>query len=128
MLKVIMRIFSYIYHLVLGLFLLVVGSIALFSSHVTLTLDMLPWQDPTLTYMVLLGGVLALVSLALVLKGKTRLLFRVWTVVVFLLLGYGYFLTSFGFRDSDHFRNALLLTLGALIAVFGSWSKARKQA
>jgi len=127
MLKVIMRIFSYIYHLVLGLFLLVVGAIALFSSHVTLTLDMLPWQDPTLTYMVLLGGVLALVSLALVLKGKTRLLFRIWTVVVFLLLGYGYFLTSFGFKDSDHFRNALLLTLGALIAVFGSWSKVQKQ-
>lgn len=128
MLKVIMRIFSYLYHLVLGIFLCIVGLIAVFGGRVKLSLEMLPWQDPTLKYVVLFGGLLALGSLALVLWAKSRILFRLWTVAVFVLLTYGYFLTRYGFKDSDQFRNAVLFTLGALIAMLGAWTKVRKRA
>ena len=128
MLKVIMRIFSYLYHLALGIFLCAVGLIAIFGGRAGLSLEMLPWQDPTLKYVVLGGGLLALISLALVLWRNSRILFRLWTVVVFVLLGYGYFLTQFRFMDSGQFRNAVLLTLGALIAMFGAWTKVRKRA
>jgi hypothetical protein len=123
-----MRIFSYLYHLVLGLFLFVVGSIALFGSNLTLQMDMLPWEDPTLTYLLFAGSILGLASLFLAVRGKTRILFRVWTVVVFGFMAYGYFFTTLGFHSPDHFRNALLLTLGALVAVIGSWAKTVRRA
>ena len=128
MFKIAMRIFSYIYHLVLGVFLFGVGSIALFGSNLTLRMDMLPWEDPNLTYAIFFGSLLGLASCLLALKGKTRILFRIWTVVVFAILAYGYFFTKYGFKDMDHFRNALLLTLGALLAVIGSWTSVRKRA
>ena len=128
MFKAIMRIFSYAYHLVLGLFLLVVGAIALFGSNLTLRIDMLPWEDPSLTYVIFFGSLIGLASLFLAIRGKTRILFRLWTVVVFVVVAYGYFFTKYGFIDTDHFRNALLLTLGALIAMIGSWTKVAKKA
>ncbi len=128
MFKTIMRIFSYLYHLILGLFLLVVGAIAMFSRNLTLKLEMLPWEDPTLTYIVFFGSVIGLASLLLALKSKTRLLFRAWTVVVFALMTYGFFMTKYGFINNAHFRNALLLTVGALIAVIGSWISTPKKA
>lgn len=128
MFKTIMRIFSYLYHLILGLFLLAVGAIAMFSSNLTLKLDMLPWEDPGLTYLIFFGSLAGLLSLALALRGALRLPFRIWTVVVFALMIYGFFMTQYGFTGNDHFRNILLLTLGALIAVIGSWTAAPKKA
>lgn len=126
MLKTIMRIFSYLYHLILGLFLLAIGSIALFSSNKTLRMDMLPWEDPALTYWVFFGSLVGLVSLVLAIKGKVRLLFRLWTVVVFALMAYGFFISKF--HLGDFFVTALLLTLGALVAVLGSWTRVPKRA
>ena len=123
-----MRIFGYIYHLILGLFLLAIASIAGFGSNLTLKLDMLPWEGSTLTYVLFIGSLVGLVSLFLAVRGKMRLLFRLWTVVVFCLMAYGYFFTKYGFYSSDDFRNALLLTLGALIAAVGSWTGTAKKA
>jgi hypothetical protein len=128
MFRTIMRIFSYLYHLILGLFLLVVGSIALFGSNVTLKISMLPWDDPTLTYLVFFGSLLGVVSLLLAIRKKTSLLFRLWTLVVLVAMVYGYFFTRYGFRGADDFRNALLLMLGAVIAAVGSWTPATKKA
>ena len=129
MLKPIMRYFSYLYHLILGLFLLGVGTIAMFAGDLTLKLNQLPmWEDPVLTYIIFFGGLIGLASLLLAIKGKTRILFRLWTVVVFVLMFYGYFVTRFGFRDSGHFWTTVLLILGAFIAVVGSWTRVQKRA
>ena len=128
MFRPIMRIFGYIYHLILGLFLLAIASIAGFGSNISLKLEMLPWEGSTLTYVLFIGSLIGLVSLALAVRGKLRLLFRAWTVIVFGLMAYGYFITSYGFTSPDGFRNALLLTLGALIASAGSWTKVAKKA
>lgn len=128
MFKTLMRIFSYCYHFAIGLFLLAVGGIALLDKNITLSLDMLPWEDPILTYIIFLGSLVGLFSLALAVTGKTRILFRLWTVAVFVLMVYGYFFTRFGFTGSDHFRNVILLTLGAFIAMIGSWTRVSKRA
>ncbi len=128
MFKAVMRIFSYLYHLVLGLFLLLVGSIALFGSNLILEIDMLPWEDPTQTYVVFCGALAGLASLFLALRGKTKILFRLWTVAVFALLAYGYFIAPYSFTTPDEFRSALLLTLGALAAMLGSWTRTQKRA
>ncbi|MCP5112208.1 MAG: hypothetical protein GY953_15375 [bacterium] len=126
MLKTIMRIFSYLYHLILGLFLLAIGTLAMFGGQTTLRLDVLPWEDPALTYWVFFGSLGGLVFLALALKGTVRLFFRLWTVVVFALMAYGFFLTKY--HLGDFFLTALLLTLGALVAVAGSWTKVPQRA
>ncbi len=128
MFKAVMRVFSYLYHLVLGLFLLLVGAIALFGSNLILDIDVLPWEDPTQTYVVFCGALFGLASLLLALRGKTRILFRLWAVAVFALLAYGYFIAPYSFTSPEQFRSALLLTLGALVAMLGSWTRAQKKA
>jgi len=125
MLKTIMRIFSYLYHLVLGLVLLAIGAIALFSSDETLQMPVLPWRDPALTYWLFFGSLAGLISLALAATGKIRLLFRLWTVAVFGLMVYGFFLSSYHLGRTA--TNALLLTLGALIAMIGSWTRIKRR-
>jgi len=128
MFKVIMRIYSYLYHLGLGLFLLAVGTIAMFGSNVTLDVDVLPWEDPDLTYVIFFGSLIGLLSLFLAVRGKTRILFRLWNLIVFGVLVYGYFFTKYTFIDADHLRDVALLTLGALLALWGSWTKVPKKA
>lgn len=123
-----MRIFGYAYHLILGLFLLVISAMAGFGSNLTLKLEMLPWEGSTLTYVLFAGSLIGLASLVLAVRGKTRILFRLWTVVVFALMAYGYFFTRYGFDSSDHFRNTVLLTLGALVACIGSWTSGTQKA
>ena len=122
MLKTIMRIFSYVYHLILGLFLLVVGAIALTNGGISVRMQMLPWEDPA-TYWVFFGGLLGLVSLFLAITGKLRLLFRLWTVVVFGMMLWGFFLSQYPLNNT--LWTATLLTLGALVAMLGSWTKPR---
>jgi len=128
MFKVIMRIFSYLYHLVLGLFLLAVGTLAMFGSNTTLAIDVLPWEDPNLTYVIFFGSLIGLLSLFLAVRVKTRILFRLWSLIVFGLLVYGYFFAKYTFIHMDHFRDVALLTLGALLALCGSWTKVPKKA
>jgi hypothetical protein len=125
MLKTIMRIFSYLYHLVLVLFLLAVGAIAMFSANKTLQMPVLPWRDPELTYWLFFGSLVGLISLALAVTGKFRLLFRLWTVAVLGLMVYGFFVS--GYYLGDFFRYAVLLTLGALIAALGSWTRIKRK-
>ena len=123
MLKTIMRIFSYFYHLVLGLFLFAIGAIAMFTANKTLQMPVLPWTDPELTYWLFFGSLAGLISLVLAVTGKFRLLFRLWTVVVLGLMVHGFFVS--GYYLGDFFLNAVLMTLGALIAVLGSWTRVR---
>lgn len=126
--KTILRIFGYLYHLVLGLFLLVIAGLTLFSESLTLRLEMLPWGEPVLSYVVFFGTLAGLISLVLAMKGKILLLYRLWTLVVFVLMVYGYFFTRYGFHSPSHFWSIVLLTLGALAAILGSWTKAQKSA
>ena len=127
MLRSIERIFSYVYHLALGLFLFVVGAIALFSSGTTVTMKMLPWEGSALTYCVLLGGLIGLLSLALAVTGKLRLLFRLWAIAVVVLMAYGFFFTNYGFRGAGDFFQAVLLTLGALVALIGAMRNPKRK-
>lgn len=125
MLKTIVRIFSYLFHLILGLFLLIVGAFGLLGSNKTLRMPVLPWDDPALTYWVFFGSLAGLVCLVLAVTGKLRLPFRLWTIVVFLLVVRGFFLS--GYYLGDFFLNAVLLTLGAMLAVYGSWTSTRRK-
>ena len=68
--KAILRIFSYLYHLVLGLFLLIISSLTLFSKGHILRLEMLPWDDPVLSYIVFFGTLVGTSLASACHKGK----------------------------------------------------------
>jgi hypothetical protein len=115
-----MRIFSYLYHGLLALFMLGVSAVALASGTV-LRLDMLPWSGTTGTYVLLGGGIFGILVLLLALKGSLRFLFFLWSLTVFVMLVKGFFLSPFQFDGSSGLRSVALLTLGALLAIFGAW-------
>jgi len=123
-----MRIFSYVYHGLLALFMLAVSFLALLGGNHNLRLDLLPWTGAALTYSLLGLGLFAAVVTILALKGIARMVFFAWTVAVFVLLFRGFFLAPYFFRTPGDMWTAIYLTLGAILAVLGGWFVFRRQA
>ena len=115
-----MRFYSYLFHGLLALFLLAMAAVALVSGT-TLHLEMLPWTGSTGTYALLGGGLFGLLCLLLALRGSLRLLFFLWSLAVFGLLVKGFFLSPYRFDGPSGLKMAGLLTVGALVAIFGAW-------
>ena len=120
----IMRIFSYVYHGVLALFLLAVSAMALAGGSYSLNLEMLPWEGRTLVYWLFFGALFGLVSIYLAIKGTLRLLFFIWSLAVLLLVVQGYFLT--GTTSSRASLRAAWLVIGAALAMAGAWFQLRR--
>ncbi len=118
-LKTLMRLFSYLFHGLLALFLLGIALLAL-SSGQTLQLDMLPWQGSPLTYWLLFAALLGLISVILAILRIWRPLFFVWSLAVLLMMARGFFFSRYHFAGPPDFHRALLLTGGALIAAWGA--------
>lgn len=116
-----LRLYSYVYHLVLSLLLLGLGIVA-YSSGTTLSLGMLPWEGEKLTQVLLALGAIGLVCLFGAITGLFRWLFPIWTLVIFVLMVRGFFLSSMSYSGPDTFKEAVLLTIGALVAFLGSLS------
>lgn len=116
-----LRLYSYLFHLILCLGLLGLG-IAASASGKALTLPMLPWEGYKLTQALLALGVIGLVCLFGAITGLFRWLFPLWTLVVLALMVRGLFLSSFNYSGPDEFKGALWLTLGALGAFLSSLS------
>ena len=113
-----MRFYSYLYHGLFALFMLGISAVALASGTV-LRLDMLPWSGQTGTYVLLFGGIFGILALLLALKGTLRFLFFLWSLVVFVMLFKGFFLSPYQFDTG--FKAIALLTFGALLAILGAW-------
>ena len=122
--RVLMRYFSYLYHGVLALFLLGLSVIALVSDSDSLRLDMLPWKGAALTWWIFFGALFGLIALILALKGTLRVLFLVWSAVVFVLLVKGYIFSPFYF-DRGEISTAAWLIAGSLLALAGAWFQFR---
>jgi hypothetical protein len=121
---IILRLYSYLYHFVLALFLLGISTIAL-TSHSSLNLGMFPWTGEALTKYLFYGSLLGLVSLALAISGIFRYLFPLWTLVVLVLMVRGFLLTGYQFSSKDEFHSVLLLIAGAVLAFLFSLSLLR---
>jgi hypothetical protein len=117
--KTLLRLFSYLFHGLLALFLIAVSGLALASGAPSLRLDVLPWTGSTLAYVVFAGAALGLVTLLLALGSKWRILFLVWSLAVAVLLVRGYFFSGYRFQEGG-FSTALGLTAGSLLAVLGA--------
>jgi len=119
-LNALMRIYSYLYHGLLALFLLALALLALLTGNHTLKLEMLPWEGKSLTLWLLGSALFALVSIVLAWMGKARILFFLWTLIVPAMLVRGYFFSRFFFEPGE-LRVAIWLIVGALLAIFGGW-------
>ncbi len=123
--KILMRFFSYVFHGLLALFMLGLSVLAIAADSHTLRLTMLPWSGAALTYWLLGGAVVGLVSVILAVKGVLRPLFFVWSLVVVVMLVRGYVFSPYSFDRSVW--TELLLTLGAVVAVLGAWFQMQRR-
>lgn len=118
--KVLVRSFSLLVHIVLCLLILGISALALASRPSALELNMLPWSGATLGYILFFGSLFGLTSAILAIVGRWRILFLAWTVIVAVIMSRGFLFSSYRFTDFS-FRNALYLMLAAWIAVVGAW-------
>jgi hypothetical protein len=115
-----MRLYSYLYHFVLALFLLGISGVVLASGNHNLRLRMLPWTGEDLTQWVFWGSVIGLAAVLLAITGWFRLLFPVWAFVVLVMMARGYFWAPYTFAGGSEFKWTLVLVAGALLAFLGS--------
>jgi len=121
-----MRVFSYLFHGLLTLFLLALSVVAL-SSGQTLQLEMLPWQGRTLTYWLLGAALVGLASVIQAIRRKWRPLFFLWSLAVLAMMARGFFFSHYYFAGPPEFHGALYFTAGALIAALGAWFQLRRE-
>jgi hypothetical protein len=125
MIKAILRYFSYLFHTLLCLFLLGLSGIAITSGAAeSLRLGMLPWSGQTLEYVLFFGALAGLATVLLALKGTLRILFLLWSFVVFVLIVKSYFISMYVFRPNE-FRLAVYLAVGSFVALIGAWAGLR---
>jgi hypothetical protein len=122
-----MRVYSYIFHGLLALFLFAVALVPLFSGIHNLQLELLPWEGRALTYWLLSLSLFGLVSVLLAAMGKSPLPLLIWSVVVVITLLWGYFWQPYYFGSFEAFRNSLLLLIGAVLATLGAWYAVRHE-
>jgi hypothetical protein len=129
MMAAVLRVYSYLYHLILTLFLLGVSGLVLASGNHNLRMNMLPWEGETLTQYLFWGSLAGLLSVALAITGVFRFLFPLWALVVLVMMAWGYIFGAYHFRGPDPFYQTLALIAGALLAFIGSLTvfRARKR-
>lgn len=125
LLRLLLRVFSYLYHAALTIFLLAVSSLALSSGSIRLNLRMLPWTGDTLIFVLFFGSLIGLLTIILALGGRARFLFFLWSLVVAVLLTKGYVFSGYGFAAGE-IKTAGYLLLGAWLAVIGAWPPPRR--
>lgn len=118
---VIMRVYSYLFHLVLGLILIAISAVTLIGGAHNLKLGMLPWSGATLTYSLLALGALGVILVGLAVRGSLRIAFFLWSLVVVGFLVKGYIFSSYVFSGPGEFWKALIFILGSILAVVGAW-------
>jgi hypothetical protein len=123
--RTVVRLFSFLFHGLLALFLLALSVMAL-SSGQSLHLGMLPWHGQSLTYWLLFSALLGLVSLVLALGRTWRFVFVLWSLVVLVMMVRGFFLGPYEFHGRPDLHRALILSACALVAVPGAWFQLRR--
>ena len=121
----IVKIYSYLFHLVLAAFMTGLAVLAFSTGMHNLQLDMLPWSGMTLSWWLLGLGLAGLATIALAVLGTLRVLFLVWTVAVVALMIRGFFFSPYTFGGWEGLRMILLLVAGAGLAAVGGWLQFR---
>ena len=118
-LATLLRLYSYLYHLILCLFLVGISGLAKVTD-ISLKLDMLPWKGDELINWLFYGSVAGLLITLLAITGIFRYLFPLWALVVCVLMVRGYLLQPYSFSSTQTFYYTLALIGGTLLAFLGS--------
>ena len=124
--EMIMKTFSYLFHALLALFLLAVAVVAWASGPSTLKIEVLPFEGPSSSYWLLGCALVGIASVYLAAKRILPVVFLAWSVVVFVMLVRGYFLSGYRF-ESGVSSIALFLVLGAGVAALAAWFECRRK-
>jgi len=119
--KALLRVFSYLYHGLLALFLLVVSILALTSGAHSLHLDMLPWSGATLAWILLASALIGLIAVARSIRRARYGLLFLWSLVVAVMLLKGYVFSAYRFAAGAGVSTAGYLVLGSWLALLGAW-------
>jgi hypothetical protein len=120
-----MRLFSYVYHLVLCLFLLGLGIVGWMSRSATFSAPWLAWEGDHIT--LLLGaGAIGILSVILAVSGKFRPLFVLWTLAVVVMMFRGFFSGPYVYEGMDEFKTTLWMFAGAIMAFLATLTGPRK--
>jgi hypothetical protein len=114
-----LRVYSYVFHLILSLFLLAVALISA-TSHQPLNLGMLPFSTDNMRLGVFALGVIGLLATLLAITRLFKYLFPLWALVVVYLLIKGFLFSSYSFGNPAEFRTALWLIFAAIVAFCGA--------
>lgn len=113
-----LRIFSYLFNIVICLFLLGIGIVSI-ASHTTPKLGMLPFTDENMLTGLFVLAIVGLVSTILAWTGIFKYLFPVWTAIVLYLMVKGLLLSPYTFPNASAFQGGLWVIFGAIGAFFG---------
>lgn len=118
----VLRFYSCLFALVLGLFMTGVSLVLLFSGSQNYKFDMLPfWKGESALYGLLSLGVLGVAVAALALLGRLKPFIVLYTLGAFALLVYGYFISPvYRFGGEAEAKNMLWLVLAAFAAFLAS--------
>ena len=115
-----LRIFSYLYHFALSVFLVGLAMVAYLAGKELVLGSLLPWEGVSLNRWVMILGLVGIVMVVLSVLGILRPLFPLWTLFAFVMMFRGFFMTSYVFAGEDAFRGAVHLTIGAFGAFLSS--------
>lgn len=118
-----LRFFSYLFSLLLGLFLSGVSLVLLLGGTSNYKFDMLPWfKGPSVLYVVLAMGVIGIASAVLAALGKVKPLLVAFTLASFVLLVYGFFISPIYrfYGGSTQAKSVLWISVAALGAFLGA--------
>ena len=116
---ILLRLYSYMFHLALSAFLLGIAVIAV-SSHQPLALGMLPFSEDQMVSRVAILGAIGLLSTLLALLRVFRYLFPLWAGLVLYLMVSGFLFSPYRFAGPDAFKSGLWLIFAALLAFIGA--------
>ncbi len=123
----VLRFYSYLFHLFLALAMLAVASVAWLSGN-PLEIAVLPWTGPALVKAMFFGGLLGLILTVLAMKRILPVLFVLWAAVVLVMAVKGFFFSSYTFGPAaTPLSTALWFILAALVALVGSLFGLRRQ-
>lgn len=118
-LALLLRVYSFVFHLTLSVFLLGVAGIA-YRWHDSIVSLPLPFADDVVLRDITLLGLFGLILTLLALTRRFKILFVLWTAVLFYVMIKSFFLGPFSVSGTAQIRGAAWLTFGALGALFGA--------
>ena len=103
-----LRVFSYLFHLVLSLFLLGIGLVGkLSSATASFYTPLLPGDAADQAFYAICLGLTGLVSVVLAASGKFRPLLVLWALAVVVLYFRGFFWGAYTYSGEDEFKSVL---------------------